>query len=65
MDSSTKKLTLTYTDYPEMHSDVSGNFYFYTYVDHKVVTKKENVLVIIDVEGEVFSGGKSWFQWCW
>ncbi|WP_420802040.1 hypothetical protein [Streptococcus mutans] len=48
-----------------MHSDVSGNFYFYTYVDHKVVTKKENVLVIIDVEGEVFSGGKSWFQWCW
>lgn len=57
IDSSTKKLTLTYTDYPETHSDVSGNFYFYAYVNHRVVTQKGIVPVTIDVEGKVLDGG--------
>ncbi|EFW06811.1 hypothetical protein HMPREF9459_01753 [Streptococcus anginosus 1_2_62CV] len=42
-DSTTKTLTLTYTDYPSKHSNVTGSFYFYAYVDHKVVKMKQKV----------------------
>ncbi len=34
VDKDNKKLTLTYTDYVEKHSDVKGDFYFYARVDY-------------------------------
>ena len=42
-DATTKTLTLTYTDYPSKRSNVTGSFYFYAYVDHKVVKTKQKV----------------------
>jgi len=34
VDKDNKKLTLTYTDYVEKHSDVTGDFYFYSEIDY-------------------------------
>ena len=34
VDKDNKKLTLTYTDYVEKHSDVTGHFYFYSEIDY-------------------------------
>lgn len=61
VDPSTKKATLTYTDYAETHSDVTGSFYFNVLVDHKVVTQKETIPVTIEVEGKVFNAGNVTF----
>ncbi|HHK5603456.1 Ig-like domain-containing protein [Streptococcus mutans] len=57
LDPSTKKTTLTYTDYAETHSDVTGSFYFNVLVDHEVVTQKETIPVTIEVEGKVINAG--------
>lgn len=57
LDPSTKKATLTYTDYAETHSDVTGSFYFNVLVDHEVVTQKETIPVTIEVEGKVINAG--------
>ncbi|MGT2948509.1 Ig-like domain-containing protein [Streptococcus devriesei] len=57
LDAATKTATLTYTDYAETHSDVTGSFYFNVLVDHTVVTQKETVPVTIEVEGKVFNVG--------
>jgi len=35
VDAENKKLTLTYTDYVEKHSDTNGSFFFYARVDFK------------------------------
>ncbi|MGT2925249.1 Ig-like domain-containing protein [Streptococcus caviae] len=57
VDAATKTATLTYTDYAETHSDVSGSFYFNVLVDHTVVTQKETIPVTIEVEGKVINAG--------
>ncbi|WP_191620810.1 Spy0128 family protein [Streptococcus anginosus] len=56
-------LKLTYTKYVENKSDVSGSFYFYTYVNHHIVKEKKKVPLQITVNrnivpiGEVEFGG--------
>ena len=49
VDSSTRKITLTYTDYVESHNDVSGSFYFYIRVDHRVVTEESTIPISVTV----------------
>ena len=58
-DSTTKTITLTYTEYPEKHSNVTGQFYIYVFVNHKVVTQEQDVPVSIIMEnGKVVHDGK-------
>lgn len=60
-DPNTKTLTLTYTDYVETHSGVSGNFYFNVRVDTNKVTTRTEIPLNIDVEGKVISAGNVTF----
>ena len=63
IDAENRILKLTYTKYVENKSDVSGSFYFYTYVNHHIVKEKKKVPLQITVNrnvvpiGEVEFGG--------
>ncbi|VTY30978.1 Spy0128 family protein [Streptococcus anginosus] len=63
IDPENRILKLTYTKYVENKSDVSGSFYFYTYVNHHIVKEKKKVPLQITVNrnvvpiGEVEFGG--------
>ena len=63
IDPENRLLKLTYTKYVENKSDVSGSFYFYTYVNHHIVKEKKKVPLQITVNrnivpiGEVEFGG--------
>ncbi|BBD41612.1 Spy0128 family protein [Streptococcus anginosus] len=63
IDAENRLLKLTYTKYVENKSDVSGSFYFYTYVNHHIVKEKKKVPLQITVNrnivpiGEVEFGG--------
>ena len=57
IDGAAKTITLTYTDYPENHSDVSGSFYFYVKIDRNNVDGEETIPLVFDVSGETVIGG--------
>jgi serine-aspartate repeat-containing protein C/D/E len=54
IDSNTKTVVLTYTNYAETHSDITGSFFFYAGVDTAVVNEEKTITTNIDVEGTVF-----------
>ncbi|MEX2804367.1 Ig-like domain-containing protein [Streptococcus sp. H31] len=57
IDPSSRQVVLTYTDYVETHSDITGSFFFYAYVNHNVVTQAGTVPVVMDIEGKTFDAG--------
>ena len=62
IDGGTKTITLTYTDYAENHSDVSGSFFFYVQMDRDKVDGEETIPLTIDVSGNTVSGGDIHFK---
>ena len=62
IDGGTKTITLTYTDYTENHSDVSGSFFFYVQMDRDKVDGEEMIPLTIDVSGNTVSGGDIHFK---
>lgn len=57
IDGDRKTVTLTYTNYAESHSNVTGKFFFFARVDHDVVHSEEDINVTLDIEGEsVYAG---------
>ena len=62
VDKDNKKLSLTYTDYVENHSDTNGKFYFYARVDFKKHPQQGEVPVEITVNGKTTIGGKVDFK---
>ena len=62
VDATNKKLTLTYTDYIETHSDTNGSFFFYARIDFKKHPQKGEIPVEITVNGETKIGGKVSFK---
>ncbi len=58
VDKDNKKLSLTYTDYVEKHSDTQGSFFFYARIDFKKHPQKGEVPIEITVNGETKIGGK-------
>ncbi len=57
INAATKTVTLTYTDYVESHSDITGKFYFYATMDTKVVTTEKVIELKFDIDGKVITGG--------
>ena len=62
VDKDNKKLSLTYTDYVEKHSDTQGSFFFYARIDFKKHPEKGEVPIEITVNGETKIGGKVSFK---
>ena len=62
VDKDNKKLSLTYTDYVEKHSDTQGSFFFYARIDFKKHPQKGEIPVEITVNGETKIGGKVSFK---
>ena len=62
VDKDNKKLSLTYTDYVEKHSDTQGSFFFYARIDFKKHPQQGEVPVEITVNGETKIGGKVTFK---
>ena len=62
VDATNKRLTLTYTDYVEKHSDTNGSFFFYARIDFKKHPQKGEIPVEITVNGETKIGGKVSFK---
>ena len=62
VDATNKKLTLTYTDYVETHSDTNGSFFFYARIDFKKHPQKGEIPIEITVNGETKIGGKVSFK---
>jgi len=58
IDPNSKTIVLTYTNFVENNSDVSGSFYFYARVDTTVVKEKTTVNVDIDIDGKSVNAGK-------
>ena len=54
----TKKLTLTYTDYVEKHSDTNGSFFFYARIDFKKHPQQGEIPVVVTVNGVTKVAGK-------
>ena len=61
IDPENRLLKLTYTKYVENKSDVSGSFYFYTYVNHHIVKEKKKVPIEITVNRNVVKVGEPEF----
>ena len=57
VNSGNKTVTLTYTDYPETHSDVTGSFRFFVRVDHHEVLEETDIPLEFQVEGSTVYGG--------
>ena len=58
IDEYRKTVTLTYTNYAESHSNVTGNFFFYVRVDHDVVPSEESINITLDIEREIVNVGQ-------
>lgn len=56
-----KTITLTYTDYPETHSGVKGNFKFYVRIERSLVDGEEDIPLNFDVDGTTVYGGSVHF----
>ena len=50
VDKDNKKISLTYTDYAEKHSDTHGNFYFYARIDFKKHPQQGEIPVEVTVK---------------
>ncbi|ACV21554.1 Collagen adhesin precursor [Slackia heliotrinireducens] len=57
IDGANKTVTITWTDFAETHSDVSGDFYFYVQIDRNMVDEAEDIPLNFDVSGNVVYGG--------
>ncbi|MDU5577837.1 MAG: FctA domain-containing protein [Streptococcus parasanguinis] len=62
VDKDNKRLSLTYTDYVQTHSDIKGSFFFYARIDFKKHPQKGEIPVDITVNGETKIGGKVSFK---
>lgn len=58
VDKDNKKLSLTYTDYVEKHSDTNGSFFFYARIDFKKHPQKGEVPIEITINKETKIAGK-------
>lgn len=58
----TKTITLTYTDYAQKHSGVTGSFFFYARVDHNVVKTKQKVSVELTINKKTIAIGDVDFE---
>ena len=58
IDEDRKTITLTYTNYAESHSNVTGNFFFYGRVDHNVIQSEQDINITLDIEGEPANVGQ-------
>ena len=62
VDKDNKKISLTYTDYVESHSDTNGSFYFYAQVDYKKHPEAGEVPVQVTVNNKTTIVGKVNFK---
>ena len=62
VDDAKKKISLTYTDYVENHSDTQGSFFFYARIDFKKHPQQGEIPIEITVNGETKIGGKVTFK---
>ena len=62
VDGANKTLTLTYTDYPENNSDVSGDFFFYVRMDRQVVEGETDIPLDFVINNQVISAGSVHFD---
>ena len=62
VDATNKKLTLTYTNYVETHSDTNGSFFFYARIDFKKHPQQGEVPVVVTVNGVTKVAGKVTFK---
>ena len=53
VDKDRKKIVLTYTDYVEHNSDITGNIFFYVRIDHKLVPNAKEIPINLIVENKV------------
>ncbi|EOV2483505.1 Cna B-type domain-containing protein [Enterococcus hirae] len=51
IDEASKTVTLTYTDFVETHSDVSGSLFFNVRVDTTNVTENKNIPITVEING--------------
>ncbi|MGT2772274.1 Cna B-type domain-containing protein, partial [Streptococcus marimammalium] len=58
INSDTKQVVLTYTDYVETHSNVTGKLFFYSRVDFIVTDVAEEIDVNIQVGSKTFVAGR-------
>ena len=58
VDKDNKKISLTYTDYAEKHSDTHGKFYFYARIDFKKHPQQGEIPVEVTVNNKTTIGGK-------
>ena len=56
-----KTITLTYTDFAENHSDVTGDFFFYVRMDRSKVEDAEDIPLDFVVNNQVISAGSVHF----
>lgn len=61
VDTTNRTLKLIYTKYVENKSDITGSFYFYTYVNHHIVKEKKKVPIEITVNRNVVKVGEPEF----
>ena len=61
VDAENRTLKLTYTKYVEDKSDITGSFYFYTYINHHIVKEKKKVPIEIAVNRKVIKVGEPEF----
>lgn len=55
VDHNKKTITLTYTDYPQSHSGVTGALFFYSRIDHE--KEKKTITLDFKVGNEIINGG--------
>ena len=57
-----RTVTLTYTNYAQNNSDITGNLFFYARINHAEVTEKGNVDLNFVVESKPIPGGSVPFE---
>ena len=62
VDKDNKKISLTYTDYAQKHSDTHGNFYFYARIDFKKHPQQGEIPVEVTVNNKTTIAGKVTFK---
>ena len=62
VDKDNKKLSLTYTDYVEKHSDTQGSFFFYARIDFKKHPQQGEIPVEVTVNNKTIIAGKVTFK---
>ena len=62
VDKDNKKLSLTYTDYAEKHSDTKGSFFFYARVDFKKHPQQGEIPIEVTVNSVTKVAGKVTFK---